>query len=329
MNKNTIILLLAFIGLGAASFYFLKKDKKTTILATDKDFRVEEKQIYKVFLADRNNQRLTVERVGHSNKWRLNGKYDVAPGVIFHTLEALSKVEVQYVPPKGSIPFAAKSLAVNGIKVEVYGQNDVPLRTYYVGGNTTDGHGTYYIMEGSEQPYVMGLPGFVGELRPRFQLKEYLWRDKTIFADPLESIKGVSVEYPQQKASSFKIAKQTLGYEVLPFYDGIPRITKGLNKGIVQSYVTQYERIIAEGIDNDNPARDSIVRTVPFAIITLNTETGNKAVRIFPIAEKDVTGLPLRKKTDRYFAESNQGDFFLIQDEVFRKLFYDYKGFFN
>ncbi len=332
MNKNTILLLIAFLGMGGATYYFLQnKNDKSTISATDKDFRVAEKEIYKIFFADRENHRMTLTRNGHSKDWTLNGKHPVNAGVLKHTMEILTEVAVKYVPPRAAIPNAAKGLAVNGIKVEVYGQNDVPLRTYYIGGTTMDGEGTYFIMEGSEQPYVMHLPGHIGEIRPRFSFDEEDWRNKTVFAEAPENIKSVSVEYPQQKASSFKISKEMMSYSVLPFYDGVPRTNRALKKGIVQSYLTSFENVIAEGIDNKNAARDSLTKTIPFVIISLtNDKNVQKAVRVFPIIDKDGYGMPIvGKKPDRYFAESSDGDFFLIQDVVFRKMFFDYKSFFE
>ena len=331
MNKNTIILLLAFLGLGGATAYYLKnKNDTSTITATDKDFRVEEKQLYKIFFADRNNHRIILERVGHSKEWTLNGKYVASKGVLEQTMEVLTNISIKYVPPRVAIENAAKKLAVDGIKVELYGLNGVPLRTYYIGGTTIDGHGTYCIQEGSDQPYVMYIPGFIGEIRPRFSLDEESWRDKTVFAEPIENIKSVAVEYPQQKMSSFKITKDLLSYSVLPFYDAVPRINRSLAKGMVQSYLTNFERVIAEGIDNKNEVRDSLSRTVPFVVISLENDKGvTKTVRLFPILKKDDFGIPLTGiKPDRYFAESKDGDFFLVQDVVFRKLFYDYKTFF-
>jgi hypothetical protein len=110
----------------------------------------------------------------------------------------------------------------------------------------------------------------------------------------------------------------------------VPRINRSLAKGMVQSYLTNFERVIAEGIDNKNEARDSLSRTMPFVVISLENDKGAiKTVRLFPILEKDGLGIPITgRKPDRYFAESKDGDFFLVQDVVFRKLFYDYKTFF-
>lgn len=331
MNRNTILLLLAFVGMGAATYYFSTAAKGgDTINATDKEFTVPQKDLYKIFVANRDGKRITLTRVGHSDQWQVNGKYPANAGVMTYTMEVLTKAAVKYVPPRASVSTAAQELAVSGLKVELYGLNEAKLKTFYIGGTTIDGHGTYFIMEGSEQPYVMEIPGFVGEIRPRFSLDEETWRDKTIFAEPLESIAAISVDYPAQKQSAFKINRGTLNYEVLPFYDGVPRTNNELSKGVVRSYLTNFERVIAEGFDNTNKNRDSISRMQPFAVINVKNNDGKeKIVRIFPIFEKDAMGRPLDKKPDRYFAETNNGDFMLIQDVVFRKLLYDYKAFFK
>lgn len=324
--------MLLFLVLGGATyFYFKNTDKGTTLRGTDKDFRTAEKDIYKIFLADKANNRITLSRVGHSKEWILDGKYPVGEGVISSTMEVLSTVAVKYVPPRAAIKNAVKDLAVNGIKVEIYGLNDIPLKTFYIGGTTSDGHGTYFIMEGSEQPYVMEIPGFVGEIRPRFPMQADVWRDKSVYKEQLENIKALSIEYPQEKLSSFKISKEGMGYTVLPFYDAVPRTNRSLKQGTVRSYLTNYEHVIAEALDNTNESRDSITKLLPFAIIRLQKNDGKEhAIRIFPIIDKDEYGRPLAgKKPDRYFAENNEGDFFLIQDVVFRKLFYDYKAFFE
>ena len=186
-------------------------------------------------------------------------------------------------------------------------------------------------MEGSEQPYVMQIPGFIGEIRPRFPMTPDAWRTKSIFNERPENIKSLSVEYPQIKLSSFKITKDGSGYSVLPFYDAVPRINRAVSQRMVRSYLTGFEQSLAEGIDNRNEARDSISRTLPFTIIRVQNDQGKEfAVRIFPIIEKDEYGRPIeRRKPDRYFAETSEGDFFLIQDVVFRKLFFDYKAFFD
>ena len=61
-----------------------------------------------------------------------------------------------------------KSLASEGIKVELYDRKGEKIKAYYVGGATPDERGTYMIMENAEEPYVAHIPSWEGNLRFRF-----------------------------------------------------------------------------------------------------------------------------------------------------------------
>ena len=63
-----------------------------------------------------------------------------------------------------------KTLASEGVKVELYTQNKKLYKTFYIGGETADFLGTYMIMEGAKKAYVIHIPGFNGFLTPRFNI---------------------------------------------------------------------------------------------------------------------------------------------------------------
>ena len=328
MKKNTIILLVLFAALGAATLYFVKNKKdKSTFASPDQDFAVPRDQIGKIYLADRNKNQITVTLKGKD--WFVNDKYKVKKDVIENCLQTISGVKVKYIPTQNAIKSAVEDLATNGIKVEIYGKNDQKLKTYYIGNNDNDGSGTFYIMEGAEKPYVMHIPYFYGELQPRFPLALDDWRSRTIFETEMEDIESASVEYPAQKSASFRVENNAGSFEVKPFYVGVPSKT-GQKKGIAESFLFGFKSIVAEAVDNSNKSRDSLIKTQPFTVISVKNKNGEEnAVRLYPILGKDADGKTIvGSKPDRYFAYSNKGDFFLVQDLVFRKLFWDYKAFF-
>lgn len=168
MKRNTLILIALFAVLGASTFYLLKnKNTKTTIkLAPDQDFAVPAKEIYKIFLADKRNRKVTVERKG--DQWIVNGKYNVKKDVIANCLQAIEGVKIKYVAASSTYKSAIEDLAAHGIKVEIYGKNDEKLKTYYIGNNDNEGSGTYYIMENAETPHVMHLPFFLRRIATSF-----------------------------------------------------------------------------------------------------------------------------------------------------------------
>ena len=191
-----------------------------------------------------------------------------------------------------------------------------------------DERGTILMMEGSEQPYVVHIPGFVGQIRLTFLMGDDDWRDKAIFREKPEEIQSVYVEYPQRKNESFKLEKTgEAAYDVKPFFATTTPMSSPRRKGVAEAYLIQFESLLAEAFETENPLRDSINALVPFAIVTMKKADGvEKKVRFWPveIETRRDNGLPF---VSRYFADVDSKDFMLTQDRVFGGIFRGY-GFF-
>jgi hypothetical protein len=224
-----------------------------------------------------------------------------------------------------------KSLAAEGVKVEIYGKENKRIKSYYVGGVTGDERGTYMIMDGAEQPYVVHIPSFIGQLRVRYMMGSDNWRDRTVFSEKPEEIQSIAIEYPQQKSASFRLEKVgEAAYEVRPFFSTTPASKTPQRKGVAEAYLLRYERIGAEEHINNDLRRDSVTSLVPFAIVTLvKTDSTMKQVRFWPMSIQED---PRTQSTYivRYFADLNNGEAFLItQHHVFGRIFRDYASFFG
>ncbi len=333
--KNILILLAAFVVLGGGTWWYTThKNDKTTLVDDDKNFAIENTaNIGRIFLADRKNQTLSLVR--GERYWTLNDKHIAKPNSVKNILEVIEKVRVRYIPSKNASANIIKDLASDGVKVEIYDLKGKLMKTWYVGGMTNDELGTHMIMEGSEQPYVCEIPTMEGGLRARFYMAEQDWRDKSVFFEPQTNIQSVSVEYPEQKAKSFKINLENGQYLVSPFYDNIPKITKVQKPNYPESYLKGFESIVAEAIDNQNVKRDSLgAFGKPFTIISMTNKQGTeRKVKLYSIIKKNQSGEIMTDngqtlKIERFYADCNCGDFFLVQDIVFNKLFWEYKTFF-
>ena len=318
-----------FLVLGGGAWYALNKKSETgSRNSPDMDFAVTNTgDIYKIFLADRNGRTATLER--KEDYWLYNGKARARPSAVSILLETIAKVNVWYVPPKANEKSMIRSLASEGIKVEIYDKGGKLMKCYYVGGVTNDEHGTYMIMEGAEQPYVVHVPSFVGQLRVRYLLGDDEWTDRMIFMEKPEEIQSVSVEYPQRKSDSFRLEKiAEAEYSVKPFFSTTPVSKQPLRKGVPEAYLLAFEKLGAEGFETDNPLRDSITNLVPFAIVTLKKDNGEeKQVRFWPVAVQQTReGMPY---VHRYFAEVNKSAFLLIQEGVFGPIFRGYSFFYE
>ena len=332
MNRRTLLLAFLFIALGAGAWYAWdkRKNQSGTRNSPDMDFAVANTEdIGKIFIADRTGQTATLVR--KDGYWEYNGRYRARRTAIETLLETIQRVNVLNIPPKIAEPSMIRDIASNGLKVEIYDKKGGRMKCYYIGGVTNDEQGTIFIMDGSENPYICHIPGFVGTLRVRYMLGDDGWRDRIVFEEKPEDIQSVSVEYPQSKSESFRLEKTGPGaYTVTPFFSTTTRFTTPLRTGAVESYLLQFERRGAEAFETQNPGRDSITRLVPFAIITLKKTDGTeKHVRFWPTE----TGYDPSKGGQfvvRYLTDYNKGEaFFLTQHMVFSPVFRGYSFFYE
>lgn len=338
MNR-TLILLLLFIVSAGTTWYFLQEEEQTqksTLSVEDRTFKVESTDdIHRIFIAQRTGETTTLER--KEDYWLYNGKYKALPNAVDNLMRAFREMQMQYIPPANAVPTIISNLATQGIKVELYDKSGAKMRSYYIGGGTPDERGTYAIMDGAEQPYVIHMPTWEGNLRFRFNLSGDRWRDKGIFEEEVEDISSVSIEYPKQKNNSFRLEKSGNEYTVQPFYDITPSILRTVSQGKVEGFLTGFERIGAEAFENDNPRRDSVLQSVPFSIISMKNKEGvEKRVRFFPILRevtigdgKDGSQPITQQQIERYFVDINGEDFMLAQQVVSGKLFWKYDAFFE
>ncbi|RMG79172.1 MAG: DUF4340 domain-containing protein, partial [Bacteroidetes bacterium] len=262
--KRTLILLLLFLVLGGAALLFMQKKEKTahsTLLGEDRHFEIKNPDdIQKIFIAQRTGiPPVTLERAG--DHWVVNKKYRARESAVNNVLEVLTTVRMESIPSRAALDNIVKELSAQGIKVEVYGKNDTPLKVFYVGGVSPDERATYFIMEGSAQPYAVEIPSMEGSLRPRFELAGDEWRDRAVFREKPENIQSLSVEYPKQRSKSFVVERKGNAWDVRPFYDITPRINAPVLQNEVEAWLLGFDALIAENFVNDYEKKDSVANT--------------------------------------------------------------------
>ncbi|MEM9885903.1 MAG: DUF4340 domain-containing protein [Bacteroidota bacterium] len=338
MNRNIGFLLLLFLILGGGTVWYLlegKESKQSTMLDWDRKFKVEDTDvIHKIFIVKRSGEKISLAR--EADHWIYNEAYRASPTAMENLLRAIREMQMQYKPANAAVANMVRDLATNGIKVELYDRLEEKIKSYYIGGGTPDERGTYMIMENSEQPYVMHLPAWSGNLRFRFSLSKDEWRDKTVLGAKVEEIASLSIEYPKQQNKSFRLKRKGSTYEVQPFYDFTPNIQRTASQGLIEAFLVNFKSVGAEAFESKNPRRDSVTQTIPFAVISLEkTDGSTQQARLFPIYIDSPnidpsTGQKLADtRVERYFAEVNEEEFMLVQHRVFEKILWSYEYFFD
>ncbi len=334
MKRNLLLLLVLAVLIGAAVWVSRMVNKPTTLSDYEGSFAVPDTTIIgHIHVVDRKGKTLRLDR--KHGTWYVNDLYRVEPRVMEEMLETVSQLEVKYIPPASMIPNIIKSLGAHGRRVEVSDLQGRPLKTYYVGGVAPEGTGTYFMMEGSDQPFVLTMKYFHGSVSVRFFMDEKDWRDRSLF--PIEDIVSFGLEYPRNRDKSFVI-ERTDGKDltVRPFYDLTPTINRELIPDRAASLLDHLKHLRIEGFDNDNPARDSLSRTLPFCVIYVTTRDSTERITSFhSIIPHDNDGAILLDQmgrplpVERYHVNANWGDFMMVQHHPFSKIFWSYDMFFK
>lgn len=328
MNKTTIVLLVLFLLLGGGAWWFTQKGTPKNTLGAEQDWYMaldDISQVHKVFFANREGETVTIERKG--KEWLYNGKYKARPNAVNLVMDVILKMRLKYRPAQAAVEPAVKYMASQGIKVEAYDKAGNNLRTFYVGGGTTDERGTFMMLDGSDNPYVMHLPAWEGNIRTRFFFGDNNWRDRTIFGEKQENIQKVSVEYPNKKNQSFILERQGDTFALSRL--DTPAQQEPANNSRVEAYLEGFKSLGAEGFENDNSKIESMFEEAPFCTVTLtNTKNETTSLSVYPLYERDENGKPFPdQKLERYIARSAAGDRYLIQQLVFGKIFWSYDAF--
>lgn len=330
MKNVRVNFLIAFLLVGIAC-YFIFRNNFSTVREEDRSFAVEDTaSVTKIFLADRNNHSVTLERRG-PGEWVLNGKSETRQKGVALILDCLKKIRVQSRVPKNSYNTVVKELSTTGVKMEVYLNGSVrPDKVYFIGGSTQDVLGTYMMLENSSVPFITEVPGFNGYLTPRFSPVERDWLIPTVFDLKPEEIKSVSLEYANQPSKSFLIERE----------GGSFRVSSPVTREAVQQLDTFHVKTYLEGFKelnfetwdrhlNDKQV-DSLRNTSPVSILTVTDTKGTttkiplylKPVTPGSLSQNDPHGKPREFDIDRMYAFINGGkDLVTIQYFVFNRIF--------
>jgi hypothetical protein len=340
MNKTRITLLIALLLAIVAGFLILNKSNSTL----DKslyDFAVTDTaSITRIFMSDKSDRSILLGRQ-ENGEWLLNNEFKAHPENINTFLLTVANLAVREPVAKAAHNNILTLLSARSVKVEIY-QNSHRIKigqykffpyekltkTYYIGDATMDNNGTYALMEGSDSPVVLFMPGLRGYVATRFSTIESDWRDHTVFNKKLPEIDYISVEFPQQPEESYKVVNNNnTSLELVRLADN--KTLAAYDTLQLMAFVNAFKNIRYEALFNDMETgrKDSITSVTPMHVITLKTKDGEiQDVKTFPrmLPEPEIDvfdGSTITFDKDRMYAYiNNEKDFVLIQYFVFDKI---------
>lgn len=340
MNKKNRLFLISFLlllAIAAAVFFtkyrIVKYDDNGKVrykieeisgtLKVLRDFAVRDTaSIDKIFLADKQNNTILLER--KSSFWTVNKDYIARRDFVDLLLETMLKIEVAAPVQQSKLDYVLRSLSTNSTKVEIY-QKGKLTKTYYVGGTTQNNTGTYMILEGSNAPFEVHIPGFSGFLTTRYITSIYEWRDRMVFKYDVSDIRSVSLEFPQSPSQSFKAIN--LGnnrYELVALETG--KKINNFDTLRVKEFIARYKNVGFESYLNytdEYLKLDSILQTPILCRYTVEDAKGRKVVlKTYPRPNfkntYDEEGNFYNNDVDRFYGViNNDVDLILLQYTYF------------
>lgn len=328
MKKTLLyILILCAIGFGV---WFVMFRESSMFSIRDAGFTIRDTgAIGKIFLATNNNETVKLERTDKG--WIVNDKYRVRKATFEMLMQALQYQEAQTPVSEKMHNNIVKSLQGGSVKVEVYNRAGQKMRTFYVGGETGSGSGTYMLMEGGTRPYVVQIPGFTGYLTPRYLPDLKNWRDRTVFAIEPEEVSAISVAYPKEPLNNFTVTQQ--GDQVNVAID--PALTEGktLNKGRALDYIKFFKLVSAEQVLNGlGGVRENMIGMPHVCTITVKGKNGYEQDVLFystPLsrrsknltAEEELAAKDMYDSDHLYAVANHSIDTFVVQKLNFDRFF--------
>lgn len=333
MKRNILLITLLIVLLGLTWFLINRSQNKpnTSYDFSYRDFAIEDlTNVEKIIVTRRNALPLTFTREGEH--WLINQQYKARKNAMDNMLDVIQNIQIDHVPPNSATENIMKSFLRHGIKVELYNKKDKQLKAYYVGSSPADGMGSYYVMDGYDKPLVMELPSMEGNVHTRFNYTLEQWRDMTVIDLKKDQIKEIEVSYPFNKKFSFRVNAK----EVAPLHPLQKPIDGKFNKKLIDTYLAGFTNKQAEYIENKNPRRDSIISQVPFCEIRITPTKGEvKEMQFFYLTNPEFSDTQIGEMdtynpihAERFFIQTNWGDFYLAQQQLFKDILWKYDFFF-
>ena len=341
MKKNRVPIFIILV-LAILTVFLVLKSKNNTIDNKTNQFAIADTAaITKLFLADKNNNVVTLKR-NSTTSWTVNDSFAANRENISMFLKTLMSLDIRQPVSKTMREQVMKLLATNGVKIEIYQKvyridlfnkikwfpHEKLVKTYYVGTATPDNLGTYMLIEGAEEPYVIYIQGFNGFLYTRYSPLAKDWRDHTIFSLRYNQIKSVEVNINDDPQNSFIATKKgPRAFDVKMLADASKTISYDTLK--IMDLFSSFENIRFEALLNDlnKDEKDTILTSKPYITLTIEEETGKTHVvkTILMLASPnqiDQLGNQVKYDRDRLYALiNNNKDLALIQFYVFDRLF--------
>ena len=264
-------------------------------------------------------QRDTVVLVRKQENWLVQGVGKAREDAVDNLIKTVSGITLKYIPPKSAKNTMLEALHQNAIHVQLFDRNRNKLQDYLIGGSTPDERGTFALRTGSNQPIVVHLDYWEGNIASRYWMQPAEWLDRTILEFPETAITEVKMEYLQQADHSFTLFQIGETWKLTARGKEWPN--QDVSTEAIRQYLGYFEYVGSEKIISRQEVLPLIKNVQPFAQLRIKTNEYTIEYIFYPQDWVNVLDSSPTQKIGRYFVLNSEGRAWVAQHRLFANIF--------
>lgn len=326
MSKIRLLLILV-LALGAA--YLLIPEKQQSSVSSgieDRNFVVTSPDDIAYITVKNPGYPLMHLKKNPNGNWVLNDRYRADDYVVKNMLGVLHNMTIKYIPPASMNSKILGELDQVGIAIKAYDEGGKLVSDFIMGANDSKEGASFCVKNGASQPYAMHVNVAEGGLRNYFTMPLQDLRDKAVFRMDPRKIQSLELRYPKDMQNSYRISRKGGSYE-MESLDRLAQRNQAFNERTIESYLKDFDVVMAEAIRTGDIKSDSILSLVPFARLDIALDANvKKNLSFYPLIDLLVDSINTRsvmdtRNVERYFVFDEEGEVFIVQQRMVGKFF--------
>jgi len=251
-SLNVVLLL-------AIAFSLLQNPQKSS-LNESVDFAIRDENIDQIRFG-----KISLQK--SEKMWLINEKLPADLPMVEDFKKILANIEIKRPVPDEQKQALSEKIAKNGIKVEVFGENNL-LKQFVIFG---EDYRTFAAMD--EAIFEVYTPNFNIFLFKVFTLLPHEWRDKTLIAINWNSVKSLEVQYAQKPENDIKVAFDSAAFHL----EGVQKI----DSARLFAYFQLYQNVRAYEYIDRKSLSDSLDKMEAFCQISVEDILSERNRKLF------------------------------------------------
>lgn len=336
MKRNLILLVILILV--SISLYFSIQKKGNSSSTNDRNFAIKSiDDVGEILLGDYKGHRTSIKRI--NGEWMVNDTYPVNKRRFAVLERTLTDIEIKYIPTALESKTAIKQISSYPIQAKIFDRQGQEIRSYIIGGTNANGSGTYMIMDGSDQIYVMHLSYMYGAVDLRYHPDTEYWIAKEPFAHlDLTHFDQIDLRFAGDKRNNMKVNLKNYMIEPQFPIEGIQNanLNKSKVEGMIEDiFSLQSSRILSQTEDeayyaSNEPAFDIILSSRDSSVNAYHLKGYLEVKRDQKgnIIQGQEELYSVRQKTDFYLLKAPNGFYYSVAssrlNNCFRSIEYLY-----